>query len=94
MHPFGFLVSDVWTGILRIRHNYQIAQEKLDRITSPSLYKGLLASLFGGEIQSIRDIDASQLFPKQLTSTEKKRPKANLGASQEEAVQIDLLLAV
>jgi site-specific DNA-methyltransferase (adenine-specific) len=154
MHPFGFLVSDVWTDIHRIRHNKrrdphpcqlpihllerlilmttdagdvvldpfmgtgttaiaakqldrhyigmeldpfycQIAQEKLERITSPSLYKGLPVSLFRGEIQSIRDIDASQLFPKQLTSTEKKRQKASLADSSDgENPQIELPLAV
>jgi site-specific DNA-methyltransferase (adenine-specific) len=132
MHPFGYLVSDVWTDIHRIRHAsrrdehpcqlpihllerlvlmttdvgdivldpflgtgttaiaakrlqrhfigieldpfYQrIAQDKLDKITEPSLYHGVPVSLFLGKIQSIRDCDAAGFFPPQLTSVEKKR---------------------
>lgn len=134
MHPFGYLVSDVWTDIHRIRHRSRrdehpcqlpvhllerlilmttdvgdvvldpflgtgttaiaarklqrryigididpmyerIAREKLDQIKSPTLYQGCPVSLFLGKIQSIRDIDAKQLFPPQLTSIEKKRSK-------------------
>jgi site-specific DNA-methyltransferase (adenine-specific) len=135
MHPFGYLVSDVWTDIHRIRHNRrrdehpcqlpihllerlilmttdegdtvldpflgtgtsaiaaknlnrhflgieldpmyaQIAQGKLDRLTTPTLYSGYPVSMFLGKIQSIRDRDAAQLFPKQLTSPEKKKKRA------------------
>lgn len=133
MHPFGALVSDVWTDIYRIRHNVrrdkhpcqlpihllerivlmstdpgdivldpflgtgttaiaakalgrhfigieldpfykQIAESKLEQVT-PSMYKGYYVSYFLGKIQSIRDIDAKQLFPPQLTSTEKKKAR-------------------
>lgn len=136
MHPFGFLVSDVWTDIHRIRHNsrrdphpcqlpipllerlilmttdendvvldpflgtgttaiaakrlkrhyigieidplYQdIAAAKLAAEREPTLYRGYPVSMFLGRIQSIRDCDAAKLFPKQLTSTEKKRQKAD-----------------
>lgn len=135
MHPFGFLVSDVWTDIHRIRHAsrrdehpcqlpihllerlvlmttdvgdvvldpflgtgttaiaakklqrnyvgieldtfyYGVAQKKLDEIKEPTLYQGYPVSMFLGKIQSIRDCDAAELFPKQLTSTEKKRKKS------------------
>jgi site-specific DNA-methyltransferase (adenine-specific) len=134
MHPFGFLVSDVWTDIHRIRHSkrrdphpcqlpipllerlilmttdegdvvldpflgtgttaiaakrlnrhyigieldpmYQtIAQAKIDA-EQPTRYQGYPVSMYLGKIQSIRDCDAAQLFPKQLTSTEKKRQRA------------------
>lgn len=132
MHPFGFLVSDVWTDIYRIRHakrrdehpcqlpihllerlilmttdagdvvldpflgtgttaiaakrlqrRYigieldefygEIAQKKLDDETEPSVYQGYPVSLYLDKIASIRDCDAKELFPKQLTSTEKKK---------------------
>lgn len=39
------------------------------------MYKGYYVSYFLGKIQSIRDIDAKQLFPPQLTSTEKKKAR-------------------
>jgi len=130
MHPFGPLVSDVWTDIHRIRHNVRrdehpcqlpihllerivlmttdpgdvvldpflgtgttaiaakalgrhyigievdpfykkIAEEKLANVT-PSLYEGYYVSFYMGNIQTIRDIDAREMFPPQLTSTEKK----------------------
>ena len=130
MHPFGPLVSDVWTDIHRIRHNVRrdehpcqlpihllerivlmttdpddvvldpflgtgttaiaakalgrhyigievdpfykkIAEEKLANVT-PSLYKGYYVSFYLGNIQTIRDIDAREMFPSQLTPTEKK----------------------
>lgn len=135
MHPFGALVSDVWTDIHRIRHNVRrdehpcqlpihllerivlmstdpgdivldpflgtgttaiaakalgrhyigleldpmykrIAEDKLAQV-KPSKYNGYYVSHYLGKIQSIRNIDASQLFPPQLTSTEKKLIKAN-----------------
>lgn len=141
MHPFGYLVSDVWTDIHRIRHakrrdgehpcqlpipllerlilmttdvgdvaldpflgtgttaiaakNLQrhfigieidpmyekIANDKLARIQKPSLYQGYPVSLYLKKVQSIRDCDAAQLFPKQLTATEKKRKKAETSHS-------------
>jgi site-specific DNA-methyltransferase (adenine-specific) len=132
MHPFGYLVSDVWTDIHRIRHSKRrdehpcqlpipllerlilmttdpgdvvldpflgtgttaiaakqlqrhyigieldpfyvdIAQGKLDKIKAPTMYQGYPVSMFLDKIQSIRDCDAAQLFPPQLTSGEKKR---------------------
>jgi len=135
MHPFGALVSDVWTDIYRIRHNVRrdehpcqlpihllerivlmstdpgdvvldpfsgtgttaiaakalgrqyigleldpmykkISEEKLSKV-EPSLYNGYYVSYYLGKIQSIRNVDAAQLFPPQLTSTEKKLIKAN-----------------
>ncbi|NPV87162.1 MAG: site-specific DNA-methyltransferase [Anaerolineae bacterium] len=131
MHPFGALVSDVWTDIHRIRHNVRrdehpcqlpvpllerivlmstdpgdiildpflgtgttaiaakalgrhfvgidldaeyvkMATEKLQNVHETT-YQGFYVSYFLGKIQSIRDIDAAQLFPAQLTSVEKKR---------------------
>jgi hypothetical protein len=53
----------------------RIAKEKLGRIKEPTLYQGYPVSLFLGKIRSIRDCDAAQLFPRQLTSGEKKRRK-------------------
>lgn len=135
MHPFGALVSDVWTDIFRIRHNVRrdehpcqlpihllerivlmstdagdivldpfsgtgttaiaakalgrhyigleidpmykkISEDKLSKV-EPSLYKDYYVSHYLGKIQSIRNIDAAQLFPPQLTSTDKKLIKAN-----------------
>jgi site-specific DNA-methyltransferase (adenine-specific) len=133
MHPFGYLVSDVWTDIHRIRHSKrrdphpcqlpipllerlilmttdvgdvvldpfmgtgttalaaktlqrhyigieldpmyeQIAQEKLDAVEITE-YESYPVSMYLGKIQSIRDCDAKELFPPQLTSSEKKRRK-------------------
>jgi site-specific DNA-methyltransferase (adenine-specific) len=54
----------------------QIAQDKLSKIKQPTLYQGFPVSIFLGNIQSIRDCDAAQLFPKQLTSPEKKQKRA------------------
>jgi len=135
MHPFGALVSDVWTDIHRIRHNVRrdehpcqlpihllerivlmstnagdvvldpflgtgtsaiaaktlgrryvgieldpeysaIAEDKLSKV-SPSVHKGYYVSYFLGKIHSIRDIDAAELFPPQLTSAVKKKIRAN-----------------
>jgi len=49
----------------------KIAEEKLANVT-PSLYKGYYVSFYLGNIQTIRDIDAREMFPSQLTPTEKK----------------------
>jgi len=141
MHPFGALVSDVWTDIHRIRHSVRrdehpcqlpvpllervilmstdagdivldpflgtgtsaiaakalgrhyvgieldptyaaIAEDKLSFVT-PSIYKGYYVSYFLDKIQSIRDIDAANLFPPQLTSVEKKKIRANGNGTKE-----------
>jgi site-specific DNA-methyltransferase (adenine-specific) len=135
MHPFGYLVSDVWADIHRIRHSVrrdehpcalpipllervvlmssdpgnvildpflgtgttavaakalgrhfigidldpkyvQIARDKIAQ-TEPSRWNGFYVSYFLGKLQSIRDVDAAKAFPPQLTSTEKKRLRAN-----------------
>jgi len=134
MHPFGYLLSDVWTDIHRIRHASRrdehpcqlpihllerlilmttdegdvvldpflgtgtsaiaakqlgrhyigleldpfyitIAQQKLERITQSTTYHGHTVSMFLNKIHSIRDVDAAELFPKQLTSIDKKRSR-------------------
>jgi site-specific DNA-methyltransferase (adenine-specific) len=62
----------------------KIAEEKLANVT-PSLYEGYYVSFYLGNIQTIRDIDARELFPPQLTSTEKK-------ARRQQTLQIDLEL--
>jgi len=150
MHPFGALVSDVWTDIYRIRHNVrrdehpcqlpihllerivlmstdpgdvvldpflgtgtsaiaaktlgrhyigieidpfykQIAEEKLNKVT-PSLYKGYYVSFYLGNIQTIRDIDAKELFPPQLTSTEKKARRKQSSVEEEQTLTIEPVL--
>jgi len=132
-HPFGALVSDVWTDIHRIRHNkrrdlhpcqlpvhlleriilmssdpgdvvldpflgtgttaiaakalgrrfigfeldaryVEIARRKIDMI-SESKYGQFYVSYFLGNLHSIRDIDAAQAFPPQLTTTEKRKQR-------------------
>ncbi len=149
MHPFGYLVSDVWTDIYRIRHNKrrdphpcqlpihllerlilmttdvgdvvldpflgtgtsaiaaknlqrhyigleidphyaEIAAQKLAAITTPTTYQGYPVSMYLNKIQSIRDRDAAELFPKQLTSTEKKRRKTENAKITEAVQQLDL----
>jgi site-specific DNA-methyltransferase (adenine-specific) len=133
MHPFGYLVSDVWTDIHRIRHSKRrdphpcqlpipllerlilmttdegdvvldpflgtgttaIAAKRLNRryigieldpmyesiakgkieAETPTLYHNYPVSMYLGKIQSIRDCDAAQLFPKQLTGPEKKKQR-------------------
>lgn len=149
MHPFGYLVSDVWTDIHRIRHSkrrdehpcqlpihllerlilmttdtgdivldpflgtgtsaiaaknlqrhyigieldpfyVQIAQDKLSKIKEPSLYQGYPVSLFRSQIQSIRDRDAAELFPPQLTSVDKKRKKAEASTNGHKIEQLPL----
>jgi len=150
MHPFGYLVSDVWTDIHRIRHSkrrdphpcqlpihllerlilmttdvddivldpflgtgttaiaakrlqrryigieldpfyVQIAQDKLANVKEPTLYKGYPVSLFLRKIQSIRDCDAAQLFPPQLTSVEKKRKQRDASPNGHKAEQLTLM---
>lgn len=54
----------------------KISEDKLAKV-EPSLYNGYYVSYYLGKLQSIRDVDAAQLFPPQLTSTEKKLIKAN-----------------
>ncbi len=135
MHPFGYLVSDVWTDIHRIRHSSRrdehpcqlpihllerlilmttdvddlvldpflgtgttaiaakklqrryigieldadyahIAADKVAQIESPTCYEGFPVSMFLNKIYSIRDIDATKLFPRQVTSVDKKRQKS------------------
>jgi len=135
MHPFGYLVSDVWTDIHRIRHASRrdehpcqlpipllerlilmttdegdmvldpflgtgttaiaakrlnrrfigieidpfyvdIARKKVTKEESPTLHNGYPVSKYLGKIQSVRDCDAAKLFPRQLTSIDKKRKKA------------------
>jgi site-specific DNA-methyltransferase (adenine-specific) len=138
MHPFGALVSDVWTDIHRIRHTVrrdehpcQLPVPLLERIilmstdpgdivldpflgtgttavaakalgrrfigieidpyyadisnqkllqTKPSKFQGYYVSYFLGKMQSIRDIDAKELFPPQLTSIEKKKMRAGMNS--------------
>jgi hypothetical protein len=41
------------------------------------MYEGYYVSHYLGKLQSIRSVDAAQLFPPQLTSTAKKLIKAN-----------------
>jgi site-specific DNA-methyltransferase (adenine-specific) len=135
MHPFGALVSDVWTDLHRIRHNVRrdlhpcqlpvpllervvlmstdpgdivldpflgtgttaiaakalgrhfigididheyvkLARDKLTKVRQTT-YEGYFVSSFLGKLQSIRDVDATKIFPPQLTSVEKKRMKEN-----------------
>lgn len=146
MHPFGYLVSDVWKDIHRIRHarrrdehpcqlpipllerlilmttdqwdvvldpflgtgttaiaakklqrHYigieldpmyvEIAEGKLAQVQEPTLYHDYPVSIFLDKIRSIRDCDAAELFPKQLTSTEKKRQKSKPHQNGGQAVQ-------
>lgn len=54
----------------------KIAEDKLARV-EPSLYNDYYVSYYLGKLQSVRDIDAAQLFPPQLTSTEKRLIRAN-----------------
>lgn len=54
----------------------QIAHDKITRI-EPSRWNGFYVSQYLGKVQSIRHVDAAKTFPPQLTSTEKKRLRAN-----------------
>ena len=142
-HPFGALVSDVWTDIHRIRHNKRRdphpcqlpihLMERLilmttspgDVVLDPFLGTGTTAiaaralgrycvgididkeyisiahgkidateqtkegefyvSKFLGEIVTVRDVDAKQLFPRQYTSVDKKRDRMNSNGHSEPA---------
>jgi len=53
-----------------------IANDKLEKVKETT-YQGFFVSNFLGKIQSIRDIDATKIFPAQLTTVEKKRKKEN-----------------
>jgi site-specific DNA-methyltransferase (adenine-specific) len=55
-----------------------IAETKLKNV-EVSKHKGFYVSHYLDKIQSIRDIDASKIFPPQLTSSEKKRLRAANG---------------
>ena len=66
----------------------KVAKEKLEAEKEPTLFKGHPVSMYLDQIRSIRDVDAKEVFPKQLTTQEKKRkrkPKA-------QAQQIELPL--
>jgi site-specific DNA-methyltransferase (adenine-specific) len=150
MHPFGALVSDVWTDIHRIRHNVRrdehpcqlpipilervvlmstdpgdivldpflgtgttaiaaktlgrhfvgidldseyvgIANDKLTK-AHETTFQGFYVSYFLDKIQSIRNVDAAQLFPPQLTSVEKKRMRENGNYHLESQVDKDATL--
>ncbi len=52
-----------------------IAKDKLNKVEI-SQHNGFYVSYFLNKIQSIRDIDAAQIFPPQLTSAEKKKLRA------------------
>jgi site-specific DNA-methyltransferase (adenine-specific) len=141
-HPFGYLVSDVWKDVHRIRHPKRrdphpcqlpipllerlilmttdegdtvldpflgtgttaiaakrlkrhyigielselyvnAAHEKLAAEKEPTLFKGYPVSLYLDEIRSIRDVDAKALFPKQLTTQEKRRKPKKAQAAQQ-----------
>jgi site-specific DNA-methyltransferase (adenine-specific) len=152
MHPFGYLVSDVWTDIHRIRHNkrrdphpcqlpihllerlilmttdeedvvldpflgtgttaiaakrlnrqyigieldpkyVEIASMKLEGEKTVTRYKGVTVSMFLNRVHSIRDMDAKTLFPKQITSIDKKRLKLN-GTNGHHDEMRDVLLPI
>ena len=135
-HPFGALVSDVWTDIHRIRHNKRrdphpcqlpihlmerlilMTTDPGDVVLDPFLGTGTTAiaaralgrycvgididkeyisiargkrdateqtkegefyvSKFLGELATVRDVDAKELFPRQYTSVDKKRDRMKL----------------
>ena len=60
----------------------KIANDKLEKVRQTT-YEGYFASYFLGKIQSIRDIDATKIFPAQLTTVEKKRIKENGNSGHE-----------
>lgn len=141
-HPFGYLVSDVWKDIHRIRHSkrrdphpcqlpipllerlilmttdagdvvldpflgtgtsaiaakrlnrhyigielselyVEVANEKLEAEKEQSLFKDYPVSMYLDKIRSIRDIDAKELFPKQVTTQDKKRKRKKKQPSQQ-----------
>jgi site-specific DNA-methyltransferase (adenine-specific) len=133
-HPFGQLITDVWTDIHRVRHHKRrdehpcqlpvhllerlilmstdagdvvldpflgtgttalaakalgrhfigieldetysrIAEKKLAGVAE-SKFRGFYVSSFLDKLQTIRDVDAKQLFPPQLTAPQKARQRA------------------
>ena len=68
----------------------RIAKSKLAHV-QPSIYKGYYVSQYLGKIQSIRDIDAANLFPPQLTSGDKRRLRSSNGNGHKSQSQIRLL---
>ncbi|MBI3853046.1 MAG: site-specific DNA-methyltransferase [Verrucomicrobia bacterium] len=50
----------------------RIAKQKLKRVTR-SKHKGFFVSYFLNKLQSVRDIDARQIFPAQLTKQQKRQ---------------------
>jgi site-specific DNA-methyltransferase (adenine-specific) len=69
----------------------EIARGKLAKV-SVRKWNGFYVSFYLDKIQSIRDIDASQIFPPQLTSVEKKRMRANGHNGANEKPQMTQLL--
>jgi site-specific DNA-methyltransferase (adenine-specific) len=60
---------------LELDENYaRIAEQKLAR-TGPSRHEGFFVSLYLGKLQTIREVDAKQLFPPQLTKQQKRAKK-------------------
>ncbi len=55
----------------------RIARQKLSRITE-SKYDGFFVSYFLNKLQSVRDVDAKQIFPAQLTKKQKQQQKQRL----------------
>ncbi len=140
-HPFGALVSDVWTDIHRIRHNKRrdphpcqlpihlmerlilMTTDPGDVVLDPFLGTGTTAiaaralgrycvgididsdyisiakgkveateetksgefyvSKFLGNIMTVRDVDAKELYPRQYTSVDKKRDRARSNGHSE-----------
>lgn len=80
-HFIGIEIDSEYVGV---------AKKKLTQVR-PSQYNGYYVSYFLDKIQSIRDIDAAQLFPPQLTSTEKKRLRAENGNGRTVGIQPQLL---
>ncbi len=70
LHPFGPLISDVWTDIHRIKHNkkrdphyVKITESKLE-LTQPNYKIGdIFVSFYLGEVVTIRDKDWEKLKP-------------------------------
>jgi site-specific DNA-methyltransferase (adenine-specific) len=138
-HPFGNLITDVWTDIHRIRHSKRrdehpcqlpvhllerlilmstdagdvvldpflgtgttalaakalgrhfigieldetycrIAEQKLAEVAA-SKFRGFYVSVFLNKLQTIRDVDAKQLFPAQMTVQQKAAKRAPLNAA-------------
>lgn len=69
-----------YIGIDVDREYVEIANEKLAKV-SVSKWNDFYVSFYLDKISSIRDIDASQVFPPQLTSVEKKRLRATAASN-------------